>query len=593
MAHGGHGVGVRGGAGAQVEPPALIGRGHHGLPANDGGRRGRWGRRGRPRQCEQRRLRPAAQRAIADARPFRPGLVHVHQRAGGHAAHRFRAGGGACVHVRAGYAHHLSQRPVRFTAVVQAAAGGIGKRERAQLRAGVVEGKYIPEGHALPRHGLRPALAHAHAVPPAAEGDGESVRALFDIDRLVAGGIDAQAVPAFQRAVGVHVHGILPPVRRLDGKAQFCVQAAGAGVLGRMRLDAKYGDDLRPARALPQRLRKTRVQPRGVAADGGGLYRGRGVAKVVGVVLDDAVREVPAPDIARGFGLAAVAGAVIAGGDGGTGVERHIARLVHGLDDAAGGAVVAAEHLIGGGIHDMIGARGARGHAAQRVVARGHRLRLERLQRPGVGHLVAHHAVEIVFDVDAQYRHDAAAGHGEHQVAAVEAGIGGRSKADAPRAALPARQRAGSAQRRARAVNGQKQLPAHGVHRGLRAGGDGAGGVAVHIIGAGGGKGKARARAQPRQAHADHAVRGRRARPRAKTGAQKQRQRHKSGRRPSPGKARPRMRHKRLPKTARRQKYPPITSRARRAFPARGERYTFNAGFSSQTAGQKKTASQG
>ena len=481
---------------------------------------------------------------------------------------------------RAGKADHLPQRRVRRAAIVQAAAGGVRERQGTQLRAGVVEGEDVAEGHAPLRHGLRAALAHAHAVAPAAEGDGEAVRAFFDVDRLVAGGIDAQAVPRLQRAVGVHVHAELPPIRCFHSEAQFRIQAAGGGVLGRMRINIEDGGDLRPARALPQGLHEALVQPGGVAADGGGLYRGRGVGKVVGVVLDGAVREVSAPDVARGLGLSAVAGAVIAGGDGGTGIEGHVARLVHGPDDAAR-ALVAAKDLVGGGVHHVIGVGRARGHAAQRVVARRHRLRLQRFQGPGGGHLVADYAVEIVLDIDAQDGQYAAAGNGEHEVAAVEPGDGGGGEADAPRAALAACERAGGAQRRQRAVHRQVELPARGFHRGLRAGGDGAGGVAVHIIGAGGGEGQAGARAKAREAHAHHAVRSRQRSLRRGKAAQKQRQRHKDRRRPPPEQMRARDRHRLQRPHHFGQNCPPITSRARRAFPAPGERYTFNAGFSS------------
>ena len=604
VAHRGHGRGVRGGAGAQIQPPVLIGHGHHGLFAGSVRGRGRGGGRRRrgsvSGQGEERRLRPAPHRAVGDARPFRPGLVDVHQRSGGHAAHTGRGGRGLGVHIRAADAHQLSQRRFRRAAVVQAAAGGVGKRERAQLRAGIIEGEYIAEAHAPLRHGLRAALAHANAVAPAAEGDGEIVRAFFDIDRLVARGIDAQAVPRLQRAVGVHVHGILPPARHFDGEAQFCVQAAGRGVLGRVRLDIEDGNEGSARRALrrravQKRLRKACVQPRSVAANGRALCRGRGVAKVVGVVLDSAVREVPAPDVARGLGLAAVAGAVIAGGDGGTGVERHVARFVHGLDDARVAALVAAEHLIRGGVHHVVGARGARGHAAQRVVARRHGLRLERLQRPGVGHLIADHAVKVILDIDAQYGHNAATGNGEHQIAAVEAGIGGRRKAYAAGAALTARERAGTPQRRQRAVHREIQFSADGLYRGLRARGDGAGGVAVHIIGAGGREGEAGARAEPRQAHADHAVRGGGRVQRRKTGAQKQRRRQKNGRKPPPqrSRARPHIRHKQPPKPAKGQIYPPIYFARVLRNPALGERYTGIAGFSSQTAGTKKPPPKG
>ena len=100
IAHGGHGVGLRRGAGAQKEPPIGIVHGHHGRTACGGRRqrrggrrnsrrrrnRGRSGRRRRSKREELRRLRPAAQSFITDARPCAASLVYMHHRAGGHAA---------------------------------------------------------------------------------------------------------------------------------------------------------------------------------------------------------------------------------------------------------------------------------------------------------------------------------------------------------------------------------------------------------------------------------------------------------------------------------------------------------------------------
>ena len=200
-------------------------------------------------------------------------------------------------------------------------------------------------------------------MPPAAEGDGEGFAVLLHPHGFVAGGIDAQIVPAFQRAVGIHVHIQLPrrsPIGYLDGKAQFLIQAAGGGVFGRMRLDGEDGRDggignALGRRAILKRRKQFFLQAGGVAADDGAPRSGRGVGQVVGIVLDGAVRKGAAPHIARGFGLPAVAGAVIARCEGRTGIQGHAARFIHGLDYAGVGGGVTAVHLVGGGIHHMPG----------------------------------------------------------------------------------------------------------------------------------------------------------------------------------------------------------------------------------------------
>ena len=337
-------------------------------------------------------------------------------------------------------------------------AGGVDQVKIPQRRAGVVVIQYRLAGEALFGHGLRAALAHAHARAAAPEGDLKEASGARHPDGLVVGVVDVQLVPVLDRAVGGHAD-VHQRVRRLalgvfagDGEreGQRSVQAAGLGEAGGFGHDVLDGGDghargigVQPlfpelgSHALQQRLRQLGVQRGGVPGQGGGLFQPLAL-QVIGVVHDLGVGQRHAQGVGGGLGLAAVGLAEVAGGEVLAPAQRLAPGLVHGADGVGvlRGIVVAPEDEGVAGVGQVVG-RAAAGELLAKGVAPGDDgLRLQRLQVAGGGHLAAHDAVEIVLDVDAQHGGDHVRRGGEQQVAAEPVGEAG---GDAHRAALAGR----------------------------------------------------------------------------------------------------------------------------------------------------------
>ena len=300
---------------------------------------------------------------------------------------------------------------------------------RPQLGAGVVEREDLLRTHAvIPGHGLRAALAHADAVAPAPEADAEAVALVRHLHGLVGAGVDGQAVPVLQTAVGGHIHrgreghsrAVGQPLRlHPQLEAQRAVQAARRGVLGILRRDSFNGKnshvrcvltELLPGQHVPHALQQRAFQ-RGmqtvcVLRNARRCLLRACISQIVGIVLHHAVAQAVAPGVLRGLRLSAVGRGVIAARQRAPAVERQPGSLLHRLNHPGLAGIVALEDLVGGGIHHIVAPGRLGGHLLQRVVARRDRLGLQGLQRIGIGHLVAHHAAEVVLHGEVQHRRD-------------------------------------------------------------------------------------------------------------------------------------------------------------------------------------------
>ena len=141
-----------------------------------------------------------------------------------------------------------------------------------------------------------------------------------------------------------------------------------------------------------------------------GIDHAVGVRQVVGIVpaLQIPVVAAAAPHIRGQRHGAAVAGGVVAGGEAAVVGAHHALGVLHGLLHVFVVAVQALVHLIGGGVHQVVVPVACVPLALHGVGARGHRLGLQGLQRPGIAHLVGHHAAEVVLDADGEHRAQAA-----------------------------------------------------------------------------------------------------------------------------------------------------------------------------------------
>ena len=431
--------------------------------------------------CQRVGVYEAVQLAAADGGPFAP---HGVDRGAGPRGQRgpgragivgalvqpgllLQAGGGDGLGVGGGL------RPPRLS------PGFVAQRFPAQADAGIVVFQYRLAGQALAGHGLGAALAHAHAAALAAEGDLKGLVAAADPHGLVVLVVDAQVVPLLQRAVGGHAHrhagDVLLAVCIPDGdgqrEVQRAIEAAGrveARVFGLYGLDGGDPRALGVQALLAQGVGHARVegglqagvQARGVPAQRGGLLRAAAL-QVVGIVHDRAVGQRRVEGVGRGFRLAAVGIAEVAGG-GAVAVAGDLAPgLVHGLHHVGvlRGVAVAPEAEGVAGIGQVVARAVAGRFALQGVVAGHDGLGLQRFDAAGGGHFVAHDAVQVILDVDAQHRGDGVAGGGQEQVAAEAVGEGGGGKGHA-RVPVSRAQPGGRAQAHAAAPTVRVRLPA-------------------------------------------------------------------------------------------------------------------------------------
>ena len=129
--------------------------------------------------------------------------------------------------------------------------------------------------------------------------------------------------------------------------------------------------------------------------------------------------------------LSAVGGAVEAGGQLPVVGAHHAGGFLHGTDGVGVGGVHAAEDLVVGGIHQVIGGGGI--HPGQGVGAGADSLGLEGLQGEAVAHLIGDDALEVVLHGQGEDGLQQSALDGQLQVAGVE--VAPFAEADA-RAAL-------------------------------------------------------------------------------------------------------------------------------------------------------------
>ena len=428
-----------------------------------------------------------------------------------------------------------------------------GEGDLPQLGSGIVERQDLPGAHAeVPRHGLRSALTQADAVAPAAEADAEAVARIRHLDGLVGAGVDGQAVPALQAAVGGHVHRGRdrhrcavgqPPGLHPQLEGQRAVESTGRRVLRILRREARDGQnpDVRrvPAEPLsrqhvlqtrPQRCLQRGMQIARVLGNVGGGSLRRGVPQIIGVVLHHAVAQAVAPGVLRGLGLAAIGGGIVAGCKRAAAVEHQAGRVAHRLNHLALAGIVALENLIGGGVHHIVAPGGLGGQLLRRIVACRDRLGLQRCQRIGIGHLVAHHAAEVVLHGNVQHRHDRRTAGAEVEIAAKDVCQRRRLKAYA--AAAAAQQTRTGAAVQLHAIAGQTERTAVRAQRNRAACGQVQRKFSRAEIVAVRDEAQLRRRSQPRELHPHQSARFRPARRKLRPG-QQQNQRQQRAQRPA------------------------------------------------------------
>ena len=430
------------------------------------------------------------------------------------------------------YSRNLS-RGNRFAIDIRrTAAAGIGKSKLPELCSGIIEIQNFFEGLVIIAcHGLRAALAHAHAVSIAPEDDRIAILRFRHFNGFIAAGIDRQRIPGFKPVIGGDVgrdHGIAALARKFadgtdaHGKAQRLIQAAGfiifgiAGFNGRNRNDAyifSFAAQIQCGQLVghscDERSLQFVLQVIRVPGNFRGLCAGTGVFQIVGVILHQAVCQLSAPDVGRGFGLAAVGRGIIAADHGTSIIERLSAGFVHGANHIGIAGIVTAKYLVAGGVGHVIALCAAGSLLPQRIIARGHRLRLERLQREGVRHFIGHDAVKVIFDVNVENGDDRIARCGKIEVAAENIRKRRRRKFRAAVAAGCAQQARRCAGIDADAAAADPHFAVLSRYCDAGTAGDVHGRIPGEHIPATGGKAYGRLRAQSGKLHAYHAVRSR------------------------------------------------------------------------------------
>ena len=240
-----------------------------------------------------------------------------------------------------------------------------------------------------------------------------------------------------------------------------------------------------------------------------GIDQAAGVFQIVGIVLGaDGAVVVAAPDLFGRGDAAAVAGGVVALGEGAAAGTDYAAGGVYGLDHPRVVGIEALEHLIGGGVgHVPVSAAGGV-LALHDVGARGHGLGLQRLEGEGIAHLVGHHAAEVFLHVGGQDQPQRAVLHFGAQVAVVEVGAVGLGEDQAVGRLVGGVAGEGDAPAHVddQSAGAEPDLIADGVQRDLRAPGEPEAGVVFHGVLAVDGHMERVDRSEGLQQHADLAV---------------------------------------------------------------------------------------
>ena len=339
----------------------------------------------------------------------------------------------------------------------------------------------------------------------------------------------AQVIDGIQRQVRVRVFahiarrarvvvpGLIALHHRAGGKLKI-QRAVHARALGRL-VHRRDGNDLLQLDVLilgcggAQRLTEHVLQRRTVRRveiETHGGYHAVRIRQIVGVglMLEIAVIAAAVPHVRGQRHHAAVAGGIEAVGIAAVPGADDAARGAHGARDVCIRRVHALEHLIAGGIHHVVIARGRCGLLFQRVGARRHGLRLQRLQRPGIAHFIGDHAAEIILHIRGQHgAHAARLVHGKAQVARVQrfaAGFGNDQTVLAL-TGLP-REREGRTHVQRQAAAGEIQLAVCRRDQNLAALRKAEARVALHGVQPVKAQAQARVPGQRFQIYADHAV---------------------------------------------------------------------------------------
>ena len=289
-------------------------------------------------------------------------------------------------------------------------------------RARIVELKNFAVIFAIiERHPLRAALAQSHAMPKAPEGQHKRVVLFAQADDFIAAAVDRQAKVRLQIAIGAQINvpnARLTVYRERHVQPQPGIGAARRGIARRMqlcRVDAHNARVVQPRRLKNLRL-KSRRNRRAVLRDRRALDNAGGIFQIIGVILDRQVGRAAAPDVLSRFGLAAVAGGIVALRIAAAAHQADALRLVNGANRVGVGRRIAAKHLAGRAVGHVVAA--ARTLGAHGVGSGRNGLRLERLDGKAVRHFIRHHAVKIRFNINAQHRLNRAAARREDHIAA-------------------------------------------------------------------------------------------------------------------------------------------------------------------------------
>ena len=241
------------------------------------------------------------------------------------------------------------------------------------------------------------------AVAPG--GELEAVRRLGDGERLILEHIDRQRAQALDLVEIIQRHRHRSVSVEHEAHVHLLVDPGGLVIFRRMRRHVRDARDAHGRSAhlggclRAKELRQGGDAGRAAAIERDGLGDGRAVAQVVRVVLDLQIAiRAAAPGVGDGFRLAAVGGRVIAGHVFAADRADDAAGFLHGLHAAVVTRGRAVINLIAGGIHNVVGRR-LRAHLLERIGARCDGLRLERLQREGIVHLIREHAAHVVLHI--------------------------------------------------------------------------------------------------------------------------------------------------------------------------------------------------
>ena len=137
---------------------------------------------------------------------------------------------------------------------------------------------------------------------------------------------------------------------------------------------------------------------------------GRSACHIIRVIRNaKIIISLAAPDIPRGFSLAAVTGGIIGFRITAAEFQHHALRGIHCCFAVGIAGKCAFVQLVCGGIHHIVGVAGALFHHPDGIGTRSDRLCLQRFQWGTVAHFVWENAVEVIFHLNMSHRHQSIA----------------------------------------------------------------------------------------------------------------------------------------------------------------------------------------